>query len=78
MFKTADLQDVIYTSMADDINVTNNTLYLHVTMIIPSVESQLMFNEATQINYRVSYDEYYRERRLISDMIVQVDIGSAQ
>ena len=36
-----------------------------------------MFNEATQNNYKISFDEYYTERRLISDMIVQVDIGSA-
>ena len=51
MFKTADLQDVIYTSMADDINVTFNNLYLYIPNLIPSVETQLMFNEATQNNY---------------------------
>ena len=28
MFKTADLQDIIYTSMADDINKTNKSRYL--------------------------------------------------
>ena len=37
-----------------------------------------MFNEATQNIYKISYDEYYTERRLVSDMIVQHDIGSAQ
>ena len=37
-----------------------------------------MFNEATQNNHKISYDEYYTERPLISDMIIQVDIGSAQ
>ena len=30
MFKTANLQDVIYTSMDDDINVTINSLYLYI------------------------------------------------
>ena len=44
----------------------------------PSVETQVLFNEATQNNYKVPYDEYFTERRLISDMIVQVDIGSSQ
>ena len=37
-----------------------------------------MFNEATEKNYKISFDEHYTERRLIKDMIVQHDIGSAQ
>ena len=37
-----------------------------------------MFNEATQITYKISYDEFYTERRVLSDMITQVDIGSSQ
>ena len=64
--------------MADDVNVTINNLYLFLPHLIPSVETQLMFNEATQNNYKISFDEYYTERRVISDMIVQHDIGSAQ
>ena len=43
-FKTNDLQDIIYTSMTDDINVTINNLYLYIPNLIPSVETQLMFN----------------------------------
>ena len=42
-----DLRDVIYTSMDDDINVTINSLYLYKPNSIPSVETQLMFNEDT-------------------------------
>ena len=53
-------------------------MYLFTPNLIPSVETQLMFNEATQKNYEISYDEYYTERRLKSDMIVQVDIRSGQ
>ena len=78
MLKTNDLQDIIYTSMVEDIKVTINNLYLYVPNLIPSVETQVLFNEATQNNYKISYDEYFTERRLISDMIVQVDIGSSQ
>ena len=37
-----------------------------------------MFNEATQKICKISLEEYYTERRIISDMIVQHDIGSAQ
>ena len=77
-FETNDLQDIIYTSMTDDINVTINNLYLYVANSIPSVETQLMFNEATQNNYKISYDEWFTERRIISDTITQLDIGSSQ
>ena len=48
MWKTNDLQDIIYTSMDDDKNVTNNNLFLFISNLIPSVDTQLMFNEATQ------------------------------
>ena len=37
-----------------------------------------MFNEATQNNYKISFDEWYTERRIISDLLIQHDIGSAQ
>ena len=77
-FKTNDLQDIIYTSMTDDINVTINNLYLYVPNLIPSVETQLMFNGATQNNYKISYDEWFTQRRIISDTITQLDIGSSQ
>ena len=77
-FKTANLQDIIYTSMADDINVTINSLDLYIPNLLPSVETQLMFNEATQNNCKISFDEWYTEGRIISDLLVQHDIGSAQ
>ena len=77
-FKTNDLQDIIYTSLTDDIKVTINNLYLYVPNLIPSVETQVMFNEATQNNYKISYDEWFTERRIISDTITQLDIGSSQ
>ena len=78
MLKTNDLQNIIYSSMADDINVTINNLYLYVPNLIPSVETQVMFNEATQNNYKISFDEWYTERRIISDTITQMDIGTSQ
>ena len=59
-FKTNDLQNIIYSSMADDINVTIINLYLYVRNLIPSVETQVMFNEATQNNYKMSFDECIR------------------
>ena len=64
--------------MADDINVTIINLYLYVPNLIPKVETQLMFNEATQNSYKISFDEWYTERRIISDTITQLDIGTSQ
>ena len=64
--------------MGDDMNVTYNHLYLFIPNLIPSVETQLMFNEATRNNYKISYDEWYTERRTIPEMNIQHYIGSAQ
>ena len=48
--KTNDLQVFIYTSMADDKYVTIKISYLFIPSFISSVETQLMFNVATQNN----------------------------
>ena len=79
-FKTNDLQNIIYSSMADHINVTYtiNNWCLYVPNLIPNVETQVMFNEATQNSYEISFDERYTEGRIISDTITQLDIGSSQ
>ena len=37
-----------------------------------------MFNEATQNNYEISFDEWCTERRILSDLSVLHDIGRAQ
>ena len=78
IFRTADLQDIIYTSIGDNINVTINSLYLFVPTLTPSTETQLMFNESIQNNYRKFFDDWFTERQVVSDTITQIDIGSAQ
>ena len=77
-FRTADLQDIIFTSIGDNIDVTINSLYLIVPTLTPNTETQLMFNESIQNNYRIFFDDWYTERRVVSDTITQIDIGSAQ
>ena len=64
--------------MTDDINVTIYNLYLYVPNLTPSVETQVRFNEANQNNYKISYDEWFTERRILSDTITQLDIGRSQ
>ena len=58
-FETHDLRNIIYSSMADDINLTINNLYLYVPKLIPNVETQVMFNEETQNNYKISFHDWY-------------------
>ena len=77
-FKTNDLQNIIYSSMGDDINVSIDNLYVYVPNLIPNVETQVKFNEATQISYKISFDEQYTEQRIISDTITQLNTGSSQ
>ena len=64
--------------MDDGINVTIKSLYLHKPNLTPSVETHLMFNQPTQNIYEITFDGWYTERRLISDLLCQHDIGSAQ
>ena len=79
-FKTANLRDIIYTSIADgvQINVTINSLYLYVPFRIPSNDTQRMFNESIQNNYIFFFDEWYTERKIATDETFQVDIGQSQ
>ena len=58
-FKTADLQDIIFTTIATDILVTMNSLYLFVPVLIPNTQTQVMFNEAIQCKYTITYDSWY-------------------
>ena len=77
-FKTNDLQNIIYSSLAADIGVTIINLYLSEPNLIPNVETQVMFNEAIQNKYEITFDEWCTERQVISDTITQRDIGTSQ
>ena len=79
-FKTANPQGFIYNTIAkgDQINVKINSLYLFVPFLIPSTETQLSFNESIENNYRILFDEWYTERRIVTDQTYQVDTGGAQ
>ena len=79
IFKMNDLQDIIFTTIADDINVTINSLYLYIPQIIPSTSTQVMFNESIMSNYTITFDSWYTERKISNDgRELQVDIASAQ
>ena len=78
-FKMNDLQDIIFTTLANDINVIINSLYLFVPILIPNKQTQVMFNESIMNNYTITFDSWYTERKISNDgRELQVDIGSAQ
>ena len=63
-FKTADLENIIFTSIANDIDLTINSLYLYVPILFPDTDTQVMFNESIKNNYTITYDSWYTERKL--------------
>ena len=77
-FKTADLQDLLFTTIATDINVTINSLYLFVPTFIPDAQTQLMFNDSIKIVLHFHLILGLQiEKLLILDLEYQVDIGSS-
>ena len=79
IFEMNELQVIIFTTIADDINVTIISLYLFVPQFIPSSSTQVMFNESIMNNYTITFDSWYTERKISNDgRELQVDIGSAQ
>ena len=42
--KTEDVQNIIFTAIATGINVTINSLYILVPVLIPNTDTQVMFN----------------------------------
>ena len=72
------MQNIKISSLADHKNVIINNLYLNVPNLLANVETQVMFNEATQTNYKISSEESYTERRVISDTITHLDFGTSQ
>ena len=78
-FKMNDLQDIVFTTIANDIVVTINSLYLYVPKLIPSTSTQIMFNEAIMNNYTITFNSWYTERKISNDgRELQIDVASAQ
>ena len=74
-----DLHDIIFTTIADNINLTINCLYLYVAQLFPSTSTQVMFIESIMNNYTISFDSWYTERKISNNgRELQVDIGSPQ
>ena len=77
--KTNDLQNTIFTTLANNINVTINSLYLFIPILTPNSETQVLFNESIKNNFSLTFDSGYTERKIVTDGgEFQVDIASSQ
>ena len=77
--KTANLQDLLFTTMDPNIDVTINSLYFFVPTLIPDAATQSMFNNSIKDNFKISFDSWTSERKIVNTGLeYQVDIGSAK
>ena len=78
-FKMIDHQDIIFTTIATDINVTINSLSLYVPKLTPNSKTQVMFDESIMNNYTITFDSWYTEQKISNNgRELQVDKGSAR
>ena len=76
--KTVDIQDPIYTTIADRIDIELNTLYLYVPVYIPEAATQTIFNESVKISFTLTFDSWTTDTRtVITGLDYQLDIGSS-
>ena len=77
--KTVDLQDIIYTTVGDDIKVNFNKFFLFLPIFIPDAQTQAMFNDSIKDSFLLSFDHWTSDRKTVDIQLeYQVEIGSAQ
>ena len=64
-FKTAALQDAIYTTLDNGITVTTDILLLNVPIPIANDETQIMFNDSIKNRCTLSFDSWFTDRKHI-------------
>ena len=72
-------EGILYTTLGDnDVNVTINSISLFIPQIIPSPETQVIFNEAISQTFTLSYESWTTDRKPVDTAReFQVDISSA-
>ena len=72
-------RDILYTTLGDNyVNVTINSISLFIPQIIPSPETQVIFNEAISKTFTLSYESWTTDRKLVNAAKkFQIDISSA-
>ena len=72
-------RDILYTTLGEnDVNVTINSISLFIPQIIPSLETQVYFNEAISKTFTISFESWTTDRKPVDPANeFQVDISSA-
>ena len=72
-------RDILYTTLDDDdVNVTINSISLFIPQLIPSPETQVIFNEAISQTFTLSYEPWTTDRKPVDTAReFQLDISSA-
>ena len=72
-------RDILYTTLDDDdVKVTINNISLFIPQLIPSPETQVIFNEAISQTFTLSYESWTTDRKPVDTAReFQLDISSA-
>ena len=77
--KTADHQDIIYTTLCDNIILNFDKFFLFVPIFIPDAQTQIVFNDSNKDSFTLSFDFWSTDRKTVDAKLeYQVDIGPAQ
>ena len=63
--KTAEVQESVYTTLANDITVTINLLNLFVPILIPDAKTQVRFNDSIQNTFTSSFDSWTTKKKFL-------------
>ena len=68
-WKTADLQDIIYTTLGDDFKVNFNKLFLFMPIFIPDAQTEAMFNDSFKDIFTLSFDHWTSDRKTVDTQL---------
>ena len=78
-FKTADLQEIIHTTLANNDTVKIYNLFLYVPIFFPDAETQINFYNSTKSSFTLSFDCWTSGRKTFDAQLeYEIEIGSAQ
>ena len=63
--KTADLQDIIYTTLGDNIKVNFDKLFLFVPIFIPDAQTQIIFNDSIKNSFTLQFAFWATDRKTV-------------
>ena len=78
-FKTADLQDKIYTTLDHNFVIKIGEFFFYVFNLIPDAQIQILFNDLFKRSFTLSFDSRSTDRKTVDTQLkYQVDIGSTE